>query len=54
MIDIGIDRAEIRERQTNKARTDVIIPDFPSEGSANPARLAIIPANAEKNVIAIN
>ena len=54
MIAIGIDVAEIKDRQTNSDRTDLIIPDFPSEESANPARFAIMPANAEKNVIAIN
>jgi hypothetical protein len=54
MIEKGIDMAEIRDRQTNKHRTDVTIPDFPSVGSAKPARFVIIPANAEKNVIAIN
>ena len=54
MIEIGIDMAEIKDRQTNSDSTDLIIPDFPSAGSAKPDRFAIMPANAEKNVIAIN
>lgn len=53
-IEIGIDIAEINARQTNSHEIEVIIPAFPSIVLAKPARLAIIPANAEKNVIAIN